>query len=308
MANEIKYNSDELKEAEAIVKESARILQSDIQPLLSSNFEVLKELDLFSDGLNKLKTQADTLIENHNTFSTTLEAHDYDLSQLEASQAAEIEAYASSRSRSSSGGYYGGSSKKTDSISTDKVTQGEEIKDSELAEMISGLSEEDKMVVLKNIMQQEGISITSLLTDESYSNVLSCMIKRMLNDTNAEVSELPSEYEKLIQKELLESLINSNELNIQNLNFDSFLQGMPYLQQVAKSNNIEVTSLLIDDQYNGILREAIKNIYNGNSSGLTEEQINGVKIYIDNIAKGKNLDVNTLLSNDKYMSIIKGGK
>lgn len=307
MSKEIKYNSEELQEAQSIIQESERILQSDILTHFDYDFEVLKELDLFSEGLNKLKDQGETLIKNHDTFFSSLKEHDSDLTSFEDLQASQVSSYIDGERSSSK--YSGGSKKSHKKIKTDETIEGTEIKDSDLKELLDNMSYEDKQVFLKSVLGDNPEAITALLTNEDNSSVLTYLLKKVLNDNGAEIGEVPTEYEKEIQKQLLESILTTDTQETYNFGTDTFLQGLPYLTQIAKQNNIDVSTMILDDKYNGILREAIKDIYDGNvDTNLTEEQINGVKSYIDSISQTSNIPVDTLLSVDNFMYIVKGGE
>ncbi len=309
MASEIKYNSAELEEAQTILKESVRILESDLKPPISSSFNVLTDLDLFSEGLSKIKSQIDVLASDHNTFISTLGEHNSDINDFERTQTDQVNDYIGNSSGGGGGGYSGGHSSSADKVSTQEVDDGKSISDEELKDMVTDLSYKQKLQLLKSIMNNGDASLTSLLSNVGNSSVLSYLLKKVLNDSNPTISSLPSEYEKYVQEVLLEALSNG-ELNAFTLfNEPSFLVGMPYLSEVAKKNNMQVTDLVLNDNNSKILLGAIKSMYEGDpDTMLTTTEIKGVKTYIDNISKTNNIPVETLLSDEKYLSIVKGGK
>ena len=84
---------------------------------------------------------------------------------------------------------------------------------------------------------------------------------------------------------------------------------MPYLSEVAKKNNMQDTDLILNDNNGKILLGAIKSMYDGDpDTMLTTTEIKGVKTYIDNISKTNNVPVDTLLTDENYLSVVKGGK
>lgn len=306
MSNKINYNSEEVSEAKTIIKESIRILQSDILSPLNSDFKALSEVDLFSSGLSKIQMQMNTLANDHNTFLNALGDHDSDMSDFESRQADAVSKYL--EGSSSEGSYYGGSNTHHKHHKSKDKNDGDEISDKELKEIVDNFSYDNKLQALKNLLTYDDLSVTSLLTDESNSNILSCLLKQMLNDSSAEINDNPSKYEKLIQETLLESIASDDNNVFVSLNENSFLQGMSYLKQVASSNKIDVSSLILDDKYGSILLSSIKDMYNNPGDAmLTSYESNGVKSYIDNISKNNNISVDTLLSDTKYLKLIKGG-
>ena len=306
MANTINYNSEEVAEARSIITQSVSILESDILTALSSSFTALTELDLFSDGISKLQSQVETLISDHNTFAGSLSAHDNDLSTFEGTQATAVNQYINSYSGEAP--YYEGESTPTTEVEISHTEEGTKISDKELQEIVESLPYESKIQALKNIMNAKGLDLTSLLTDEDNSNILSCLLKRMLTNSTAEINSTPTEYEKNIQETLLESIANEDEDAFAKLGENTFLQGMPYLKEVASDNNIDLSSLILDDKYSGILVESIKKMYSGDSETmLTSTELSGVKNYIDTIASSNNISVDELLSNKNNIDLIKGG-
>ena len=306
MANEIKYNTEEINETQTILKESLNILQNEISTPLNSEFEALSKVDLFSSGLTKLKSQTETLVENYTTFSSSLSQHENDLSTFEDTQASEVREYISNYS--SSGHYSSGSSHDTDSISTDNVEEGNAINNSYLETILPEISYNSKVQALKNILTYNNDTLTALLTDVSKANILVYQLKKMLNGQDLKISQLATDDEKKIQKIMLETLSKESNNPFAELDDSTFLKGMPYLTKIAKENNITVGDLILEDKYSSILMSSLINIYNGNvNNSLTEKEISGVKSYLDQIATINNLNIKTLFSDVKNITLIKGG-
>ena len=306
MANEIKYNTEEINETQTILKESLNILQNEISTPLNSEFEALSKVDLFSSGLTKLKSQTETLVENYTTFSSSLSQHENDLSTFEDTQASEVREYISNYSGSRH--YSSGSSHDTDSISTDNVEEGNAINNSYLETILPEISYNSKVQALKNILTYNNDTLTALLTDASKANILVYQLKKMLNGQDLKISQLATDDEKKIQKIMLETLSKESNNPFAELDDSTFLKGMPYLTKIAKENNITVGDLILEDKYSSILMSSLINIYNGNvNNSLTEKEISGVKSYLDQIATINNLNIKTLFSDVKNITLIKGG-
>jgi hypothetical protein len=306
MANKINYNSEEVAEARSILNESVNILDSELLTTLSSSFNVLSELGLFSDGLAKLKSQIETLMTDHQTFASSLESHDNDLSTFEGTQATAINQYINGGGTDKN--YYSGSDSTPQKIEIATTAEGTKISNNELKEIADDISYVDKLKILKNIMNAKGLDTTYLSTDEDKSNFISSLLKQISNDNSIEISDNKIEYEKLIEDVLLESITSEDKNGLAKLDEETAIQGVTYLKEVANSNNIDFSSLVLDDKYSDILMESIKNMYNGDSDAmLTTSEISNFKNYIDTIASSNNMTADELLSNKNNIDLIKGG-
>ena len=306
MADKINYNSEDINEARVILNDSIRILESEISTPLSKDFKVLSETGLFTEGLSKLQAQFNTLANDHTTFLNSLASHDSDLSTFEKEQADAVRDYIEDNSNNNS--YYGGERSSHKKKKSKDKDDGNEISDKELKNIVADLSYSKKLQALQSILNMNGVDLTSLLTNQDNSNVLSYLLKQILNDSSAEISDNPTKYEKLIQETLLESIAKDDNNVFASLKEDSFLQGMTYLKDVANNNHVDVTDLVLDDKYSSLLLSSIKDMYQGKSETmLTSYEIKSVKAYVDKIASNNNISVDTLLSDTKYIDILKGG-
>ena len=309
MANEINYDTKELEEARAILKESAGILQGEIDSALKSNFEPLTKVDLFSGGLSKLQSQAASLIENYNTFSSSLGEHDSDLAAFEDNQAAAAENYINSGGGGGGGSYSSGDSYDTEQVAVADQQDGQAINsENYLEEVLPQITYDSKLQALKNILAYNEDTLTAILSDPAKANILVYQLKSMLKQTGITKSELSTDDEKKIQKILLESICKEDKNPFAELDDSTYLTGMPYLKQLATSNNINFSDLIVEDKYASILMSGLSNIYNGNAGNtLTSKEVEKVKAYIDEIASINKMDAKTLLSNVNNVSLIKGG-
>jgi hypothetical protein len=227
MASEIKYDTKELEEARTILKESTDILQNEIDASLKSNFEALSKVDLFSGGLSKLQSQSATLIENYDTFSTSLGEHESDMSSFEDNQAAAANEYIN---YSGGGGssHYSRSSSDTDQVVVEEQEDGKTVNsESYLAEILPQITYESKLQALKNILVYNTDTLTSILCDPAKANILVYQLKSMLKQTDIKMSELATDDEKAIQKILLESICKEDKNPFAELDDSTYLTGMP---------------------------------------------------------------------------------
>ena len=73
-----------------------------------------------------------------------------------------------------------------------------------------------------------------------------------------------------------------------------------YLNLIAKENDINLSSLLLDDKYKNVLQVSLLDLYDGNNIGkynLDSEYVNKVRNYLTNVAEKNNIDIEDLLFN-----------
>ena len=58
----IEVNSEEIMSAVSILDQALNILQSDIKPIVMSDFDALKETNLFSEGLERFLLERNSVI------------------------------------------------------------------------------------------------------------------------------------------------------------------------------------------------------------------------------------------------------
>ncbi len=303
MANErIVYKSQEIYDTIDILNNLISILQNDIQGILNY-FSILKELDLFSDGLDSLKKETDILIERRNNLANIIKNHDDDLINFENLQKDFILKYDSNSLNSLNNGYTG-DKVVIDSIDVFDVIKGKKIKTSELKEIVFEFNYDKKLEILKQLFSNS-VSLENLLTDSDKANILAYDLKKILHDDTAVISDVSTQDEKDLQKNFLNSVVEDSQL-FKDIDNKSFLRGSSYLGTVAKKNKITVGDLVIDDKNSDLFVSSLKELYADDL--IPNDDLENVRGYLDNIAKINNITIGELLSSNKYLSSIKGGR
>lgn len=307
MADKIVYSEQELEAAKANLTEGLNILKNDIETSINSDFSVLEELGLFSNGITKIKAQTASLGEVHNSLINKLAKHAQDYRDQESQNQRFIE-YAQDGKRIKDSPYAGGSTSGREDQNLEKEN-GKAIENSYLKEVIPLFSSESRLQMLKNLLTYNTASLTALFTDAAKSNMLIYQLKKMLKDNTAVQSELSLDEEKELQKQLLESIAKEEKNLFLEVDEVLFLAGLSYYKQVALKNNMNVSDLLIDEKHEELLMKSFHDMYydGDNLIDVPKEEIKRVKEYFDNLSKAKNISVNDLLSDKKYMEIIKEG-
>lgn len=307
MAEKISYSVEELEIASKNLSDSLNILKNDIEKSINTDFRVLEELGFFSTGVNTIKKQIQNLGEEHNTLISKLSKHKegYQIQQDSFNNIIE-QARGGKKIRSDD---YSGNNLTVRETEEYQKEDGSKVKNSYLREVIPLLDSNSKLQMLKNILVYNKGSFNSLFTDSTKANVLVYQIKKMLKDEEAKVSKVSFDDEKFIQKQVIETIAKEGKNLFMDVNDKTFLSGINYYNKVALLNNINVSDLLIDKDKEELLRKAFNDLYfdRANLDGITKEEVERVKEYFNILAKNNNVSVEQLLSNSKYMNVIKEG-
>lgn len=308
MAQEVVYTSQEVHNAVNILNEAYTTMNTSIANSINSDFTVLTDLDLFSSGLAKIKEQVKSLAQIYETLIAKLKAHDTTMEETEQTMNTYVDDYTSS-SRKSGSSYHrshgDSSSIEAEAPTTVEENDGKKISNDELQTIIENLDYSNLKVALQNILNSNE-NLTAMLSDNFNANILTYMLKSMLGG-EVDLSKIATEEETLIQKKLLDQLASQNNNVFASLDESTYLAAMPYLKEIAKDNNIEFSSLILDKKNEDKLLGALKSVYDGNVSSLNDNEIGSVRNYLDKIANDNSISIDELLASTKYMSLIKGG-
>lgn len=302
--NKIVYDSNEISSIVSNTKELINVVETDIKPQIDNDFQLLKELDFFTDGFDSIKTKLDKIILLNSEIVSSLNKHDEEMNSINNKHLSLFNGINQEETKTNS---YSGESIVLDNINLKEITDGKTVLTTYISEVIPKFSYEEKVELLKNILKEE--DSLSILTNTDESDIITYELKENIDsDYFIELSKLTKEEEKEIQKSFFNA-ISDNDTNIfDEMKKDSFLSGLSYLKQYAKKNDTTLSNLIFDDNKKELFMDAIKDIYNSDQIDvLTEEEVNSVKSYIDNISSKNNIEVNELLNNTKYTSILKGG-
>ena len=302
--NKIVYDSNEISSIVSNTKELINVVETDIKPQIDNDFQLLKELDFFTDGFDSIKTKLDKIILLNSEIVSSLNKHDEEMNSINNKHLSLFNGINQEETKTNS---YSGESIVLDNINLKEITDGKTVLTTYISEVIPKFSYEEKVELLKNILKEE--DSLSILTNTDESDIITYELKENIDsDYFIELSKLTKEEKKEKQKSFFNA-ISDNDTNIfDEMKKDSFLSGLSYLKQYAKKNDTTLSNLIFDDNKKELFMDAIKDIYNSDQIDvLTEEEVNSVKSYIDNISSKNNIEVNELLNNTKYTSILKGG-
>ena len=298
------YDSNEIESIVSKIGDTINIVQNDIYPLINNGFSLLEDLDLFSNGLDKLKSKSDKVLYLNNILSTSIKEHDNDYCELDNKHLALFDTVMPSVSVDE----YSGASVSIDDIILNKINDGKVILTEYVKEVIPSFSYDKKVEVLKSILSNDDNSL-SILTNQDESDIMVYKLKNVLsNDYDIELNKLTKEEEKEIQESFFESIIDNDTNIFDEIESNSFLGGLQYYKQVAKKNGISTTDLIFDDENQELFMNTVNEIYSSdNIDVLTDDELNSVKNYIKETANKNSLTVTELLSSTSYSSVIKGG-
>lgn len=292
------YDSDELLQIESRIKESLNVI-SDIKASIDNDFKIFDDLEY--DGLTTIRNNTNSLDEIHNKLCTIIDNHIKEMDNVEKEQLNIIDKYI--EDNVSINNYYSGEKITIDSIVLDK-TNPSEILNNYVKEVIPTLSYDMKKETLNNILNGEE-TLTSILINEDESDIFVYQLNNILKDKyDIKIDKLSKEDETMIQRLFLDNISN-NDTNIFE-NSKSILSGLSYYKYVAKKNDMSLSDLIFDNDE--LLLESTKELYeNIGTDLLTDDEINNFREYIDNVSKNNNISSLDLLSDSKYISLIKGG-
>lgn len=308
MAGQILFNSEEIYNIVESLSSSLEIVENDIKTPLNSKFKVLEELDFFTEGMATLSKESDNLYNIYKSFIEKLKAHDESFSNAE-SKLEDLVASSTTSTHKDKTTVYNGDTTTHSSIVTDTISNNTAIKTSKIEEIIPTLDYTTQAQILSSWLKSSPQIANSLLLSPKNSGVLLTFLKNLFK-TEIETTNEPTEYSIEIQKILLEQFANNTNNVLASLNEKSILSGIVYFKKVANDNKINISDLLLDDKYNSLFLSSIENIYNNKNlseSGITNEQIENVKSYINNLSLALNVSPNTLMTDERYIEVIKQG-
>ena len=276
----VSINSEVANNVITYLANATQCLDGDVTSKLTSSFQPLVDLGFASNCLSKVQEQVKSLLSQEQSLISSISSHLSDVSKSEDG----LNKGFNNRIGSSGGG--GGGS------STTPVTPG----DQEGSE-IDVDDEEDG----KKIKVDANTSVKDLLFDTKYSEELFKLLKKVLGE-KAEFDELSADDIKQVQKILLESIVNSETTNTE-LKTNSILVVQEYLKSISSKNNISASDLLFNDSYKNVLKDSLKNLYNGDvDDSVSDSTVFNFRDYIDPIAKEKNISAHELI--DNYIELV----
>lgn len=302
----VSINSEVANNVITYLTNATQCLDGDVTSKLTSSFQPLVDLGFASNCLSKVQEQVKSLLSQEQSLISSISSHLSDVSKSEDG----LNKGFNNRIGSSGGG--GGGSSTTpvtpgdqegSEIDVDDEEDGKKIKVDGFKEMIDALTDTEKNSLLKllEVNKDANTSIKDLLFDTKYSEELFKLLKKILGE-KVEFDELSADDIKQVQKILLESIVNSETTNTE-LKTNSILVVQEYLKSISSKNNISASDLLFNDSYKNVLKDSLKNLYNGDvDDSVSDSTVFNFRDYIDPIAKEKNISAHELI--DNYIELV----
>lgn len=309
IGDKINISTEEVMNAISILDSSLSIIEGSMVTSVSNDFVVLSSLDLFSEGLDKLKNQLTTLKQSNENLMTKISLHVNEITELENSIATEIqnELVRGNAGTGGGGSYYSN----IDSVDVSNVDNNTNISNAQVIENIGNIKdvEVDNIMSFLNINKGE-YSINDILLSDVGSGILLCLLKKFYGDTNVSIDTTVTSDSFDIQKMLLEKLLTS-ESNIEGVGFkdNTILIAKEYFVSIAKENNIAISELLLNEKYETLLLNSINKLYLGENLvkyNISDKTLESVRNFVDKVAEDNGVTSEKVLSSVDYLSDLKG--
>ena len=309
VGDKINISTEEVMNAVTILDSSLNLLEGRMLTSISNDFAVLSRLDLFSEGLEKLKAQVEALKQSNANLMTKITLHVDEIAELGEAIAAEIqkELVTANAGTGASGSYYSN----IESVGVSNVENNTNITNGQILENIGnvGKVEVDNIMSFLNINKGE-YSINDILLSDVGSGILLCLLKKFYGDKNVNLDTAVSKESFDIQKMLLEKLLTS-ESDINSIGFkdNTILIAKEYFVSIAKENNIAISELLLNEKHEALLLESINKLYLGDDLvkyNVNEKTIDAVREFVDKVAEDNGVTSEKVLGDVDYLGDLKG--
>jgi len=311
MTNEIgnlEIDSQEIMSGLSVLEQSLSILQSDIRPMVLSDFDALRKTDLFGVGLDEILKQVEIISTSNQNMITKIAVHVNEIIELErqlSTEGEEYESYSYEDNGDNNIKYFD-----FPNIDVDTVQQGKSINKYNVIDIIPKLNESNqiKLINFLNMNKEKNVKLNNLLFNVDKSGILMKYLKKFCGNTVDSDKVETTDDSKILQKELLKLLNKNNRIgNV--LYKDTVLVAKTYLENIARDNNITFEELIVDDTHNDLFRNSIKNLYDENINNkykVDDTTVRQVKLTVLDISQKINVPVEKLFSDNKYVPFLKG--
>ena len=299
----IVYDSNEISNIISKIGNNTSIIEVDIISSLDNDFSILRELDFFNEGLDKISSNARNIISLNNKIVYSLNSHDSNMNDLNNKH---LSLFSNFDTVSEEDNPYDGVVINIDEIKLKKITDGKIVLKEYINSVVFKFDYDRKLVLLKRIINNNSLGI---LTDKEQADALIYQLKNVLKEDYSmnELSKLSKEEEFEIQKDFFKAISSDDKNIFDEIKENSLLHGLSYFKEVCKNNNISIEDLIYDDKNNELFIDSLSNLYKESEiNNITSDEITSVKEYIKDISKTTNISPENLL-NVKYSSVLKGG-
>lgn len=292
---QITINSDVASSVITVLTNSCSTLESDVSGKLSSSVNPLVELGFVENSLSKITSQISTITSVEKQMISSISSHIETVSNNEDQL---YNGFSGGGGYSGGGGGGGGSYSGSEEAPIAEEDDGKKVNCEKLCEIIPSLDETSKVNLLKCVKfyKDKDTNFIDLLMDTSYCEELFTIIKKAFGDS-LDIENMTLEEMKKVQRILLDTLI-SKDVDISKYDDNSILVAKPYLIEVCVNNNITPSELIFDEKNRSLLKQTLKNVYNGNvNNTMSSEDLTSFKTYIDKICLKNNTTAEELIDN-----------
>lgn len=307
MNGSISINSDELMEAVSIVDEGLNVLEGSMTSSIASDFSALIDTGLFANGIANLSKQIQSLSTSSGNLITKFMSHTQEFEELESQIEGIANDYASVYRPTTTGGG-GESSYDVATPNVENVNQGNSVTNGDLNTTISSIDTDTqvKLVEFLNVNKDKDTSLASLIFNSSKAGLLLTLLKNFYKDVDT--SKITSNDASNIQKVLLKAL-SSNDTLMSKISDNTIISAKKYLESIAKENNTTFEELVLNDKYDELLMESVRNVYDGkdlSKYNVDSTVVNSIRTVVDTVAEAKGVSSDVVITSKEYLSVLKG--
>lgn len=212
--SKVSFDSDVNDKVISTLNVSIESLNSEIRNKLLVDFAPFTQVNLFSTQLNTLKTALDNLEKSCESLKSAIEKNKSQWSSVDEEVGSKVNNVNGGGNYNNNSSNNGGNSNYNNSDNMTSINSTVSINTSDVSNFITKIDDNTTIALLKRLFKLKGnADMTSLLVDASMSGTLLVLLKKILGDTNEDLSTVSTAESDAIQKALL-SKINKDKVDV----------------------------------------------------------------------------------------------
>lgn len=212
--SKVSFDSDVNDKVISTLNVSIESLNSEIRNKLLVDFAPFTQVNLFSTQLNTLKTALDNLEKSCENLKSAIEKNKSQWSSVDEEVGSKVNNVNGGGNYNNNSSNNGGNSNYNNSDNMTSINSTVSINTSDVSNFITKIDDNTTIALLKRLFKLKGnADMTSLLVDASMSGTLLVLLKKILGDTNEDLSTVSTAESDAIQKALL-SKINKDKVDV----------------------------------------------------------------------------------------------
>lgn len=211
----VSFDSDVNDKVISTLNVSIESLNSEIRNKLLVDFAPFTQVNLFSTQLNTLKTALDNLEKSCDNLKSAMQKNKEQWSNADEDVGGKVNRVTGGKNYgSNSSNNSGGNSNYSNSDNMTSINSTVSVNTADVSNFITKIDDNTTIALLKRLFKLKGDNdMTSLLVDASMSGTLLALLKKILGDTNEDLSTVSTAESDAIQKALL-SKINKDKVDV----------------------------------------------------------------------------------------------